>query len=271
MFLLLQIDAPLVDDLDRVIYVFACNTRLCTEGPLKDALDGPFKVVVQSRSTKAAPQTPKKTFFDDLMLDVKDTTVDSHDSLVLGIQGVHISPKSDEYLKFPATKLRIVDELISRAQRLGRENGQAKKEGIDGQHPYKVEEASPEEGYESMEVAGYDKYFKAFHMRVSHYPRQCVRYAPGTRPLLFSAAEPSDSLVCDCQGHPNPMQFDLQLMPAILSILPTNEERHLAHIPTNQRNTHSLFGDGMEWGTVLVYTCHLCHTKGGVRVHTESS
>lgn len=47
-------------------------------------------------------------------------------------------------------------------------------------------------------------------------------------------------------------------MPAMLSMLPTNGDAHLKHIPKKQRGKHPLFGDGMEWGTIMVFSCGVC-------------
>lgn len=286
MFLLLQVDAPIPErpQIDRIIYVFACNTRICTEGFLKDAENGAFSVIIQIRQSQEDIKTSfadrvveKKSFFDDLMDDTPDETkvlgpIKPNDDNIRSVSnvfktiGIH-----DEQPFFPPIRLRIVEELIASSSRIGTKPS---KNGDFSATNYKIEDANPEEVYEQMEVSGYDKFFKAFHTRVSHYPRQCVRYAPDSKPLIFSETSHLENpnaanLTCSCTGPSKPMSFDLQLMPAILSILPTNTEQNLRHIPKEKRATHQLFGDGMEWGTVLVYTCHICCAKGRVRVHTE--
>jgi hypothetical protein len=290
MFLLLQIDSPIPERplVDRVIYVFACNTRTCTEGHLRDAEKGAFSVILQTKASqetksikKPAEAFASKSFFEDLM----DCDVATGANIV----SVREGPEEDAEVQrvsgdlenirincarvqFQPIRLRIVEELIAKTSRLKIKPGR----NIDESAGYTVDEANPEEGYEQMEVAGYDKCFKAFHTRVAHYPRQCVRYAPGTKPLFFSKITDGDAegrdlaaLTCDCTGVPQNMTFDLQLMPAILSLLPINDERHLRHVPKDLRAAHPLFGDGMEWGSVLVYTCHICCARGAVRVQIE--
>jgi hypothetical protein len=53
-------------------------------------------------------------------------------------------------------------------------------------------------------------------------------------------------------------------MPAILSLLPGCEEKYLRHIPEARRHSHPLYGDGMEWATLLAYSCGVCTRKAGV-------
>jgi hypothetical protein len=55
-------------------------------------------------------------------------------------------------------------------------------------------------------------------------------------------------------------------MPAILWKLPTREDQHLCHIPKSHRGAHALYSDGMEWGTIMIFSCGVCDpTPGAVR------
>lgn len=261
LYLLLQMDCPLngrASDVDRVIYVFGCNSRTCTES----GQAGVVRVVVQCLE-KAEVKRPKaslsapKALWDDLLassaLESSLSHLDLEETAPAPTQTTgHFS--SDYPCGFPATALHIVDELIAIHSKprnkstpdLERMMAEADVNGDTWQG----------EVYEKMSVAGYDKTFKNFHNQVSHYPRQCVRYCPKGRPLLFS----SDPIpeIPPCPVCFKPRRFDLQLMPAVLSKLPTNQSQYLEHIPKKQRGQHPLFGDGMEWGTILVYSCGAC-------------
>lgn len=262
-------DAPLAKSisslsgrLDRIIYVFVCNSRLCTES----GKGGAVKAIVHC---KRLPQCGKgglagnaefeastpKGLWDSLMGDVtqaveKTTIADDKESETQAIFDKTYP------VAFPATALRIEEEFIAIHKRKAKDADIAKVEEISAGAPDEVWQG---EAYEKMEVAGYDKVFKAFHSRVSHYPRQCVRYSPGGTPLLFHVTPdgqvPSSG---DCAACGNPRHLELQLMPAILSLLPTNDPKHLQHIPKSKRGKHPLFGDGMEWGTIMVYSCGTC-------------
>ena len=153
---------------------------------------------------------------------------------------------------FPATRLRICEEMIQEKS----PKATASPSSIPANLRMTDEENAEwgGEAYESSHPMGVDKAFLAFTKRVSSYPRQCVRFSPAGNPLPFCQETIPDAGCCDrCGGR---RVFELQLMPAILSILPTNDEKHLGHI--KQRNAHPLFGDGMEWGTVMVFTCGTC-------------
>eukprot|EP00116_Pleurobrachia_bachei_P006597 sb/3466859/ len=88
------------------------------------------------------------------------------------------------------------------------------------------------EKYEKTDVK--DREFYKFYKRLSLCPEQCLRYDVGGKPLLL----PSTNIPrCDlCHG---PRQFELQLMPALISILrPFSGPRR-----------------SLDYRTVGVYTC----------------
>lgn len=98
------------------------------------------------------------------------------------------------------------------------------------------------ETYEKQQLPrGMDKEFKAFLERVEIEPRQCVRYEWAGQPLLYNRLQQqTQPLGGYCTHCKSPRVFELQLMPHILYILPTEE--------------------GMEFGTILVFVCkNDCH------------
>jgi len=95
----------------------------------------------------------------------------------------------------------------------------------------------------------HDAAFDNFAKIISHEPDQVMRYERGGNPLLCSAdplPKVPDCKLCGC-----PRVFEFQLMPAML--------RHM--------NNETIKGDGLDWGTVLFYTCRdNCLSENGAYV-----
>ena len=268
LYLLLQMDCPREEfpAVDRVVYVFACNTRECSQDSRG------WRVIFMTRRNAAAPVTgfkneevdgkTKTSFWDSIMSEsssVVDTKENSQSSPALKsdskLENLISNPKN----KFPGIYLHIDDEIIV--------------EKREKKNPIVVQETAPEfsgsgiveeewsgEQYEKVRAPGTDKSFNRFQKRVAHYPRQCVRYAVsgGQTPLLFHDCNLSDEInklpLCpSCKSHPT--RFELQLMPAILAFLPTESAEYIGHIEKNKRSKNPMISDGMEWGTVMIYSC----------------
>lgn len=280
MYLLLQLDAPMKNDstIDRVIYVFGCNSRECTESDRRNSsADSCFKVVVQSRKAvqkkeNISLKAKDKSFWDDLMNE--DSSDESENDQTNPDAEDSSSPSSINDIKYPVgfvgLCLSIIEEEISKIKTTAEEKAMAAS--IDDE----ADDASVlEETADKLMLQVSDGKFKQFHERVSHNPRQCVRYG-SHEPLFFGTPSTAESALLTgslqiCVRCKQAMQFELQLMPAMLSLLPCNDSRHLTHIPADRRNKHALLGDGMEWGTVLVYTCSAqCSDRSfGVLVQVE--
>ena len=256
MYLIIQMDAPLPDTPthDRIFYAFACNSAKCAATP--NGWCAFFTLVSKSSSPRDEATAPsallKKNFWD--------TDYTPEESLS------KLSIKDDDEAEYvavssysaqlPATALRIVEEFWQEARK--------KPEPVVVVEPL-PEPAGTEEAdvYENIMPTGVDKQFQTFQKRTAAYPRQCVRYSPGGQALPFNASPlPQTSPVCpNCQ---QPQHFELQLMPAILNYLPVSNAKYLGHIPPEKRSNHPLFGDEMQWGTVIVYSCGIgCHVLGG--------
>ncbi len=252
LFLVLQMDCPWTGEegfYDRIIYVFGCNSRVCTE----TQGDKAWKAFVLQRSSLTKTEEPKKVaLWDSIMLGQQQAVEEKmKDMKIVDDRDIPVYEKQYP-VGFPPTRLHICEEMI-------REKTKASPqvEMIPAAYSVSGEEEWTGEAYESHHPMGVDKSFLAFQKRVSSYPRQCVRFSPAGTPLYFCNPESKFDAGC-CQNCGQKRVFELQLMPAILSLLPTNEEEHLKHIPEKKRGSHPLFGDGMEWGTVLVFTCGTC-------------
>jgi pre-rRNA-processing protein TSR4 len=156
---------------------------------------------------------------------------------------------------FPPTRLHICEEMIYEKET--KKRVAEVEESIPAAYAVNDGEEWVGEAYESSHPMGVDKAFLAFQKRIASYPRQCVRFSPAGRPLLFHQ-ETLSSQPGSCSTCGQARVFELQLMPAILSLLPCNDEKHLGHLKPEQRGQHPIFGDAMEWGTVMVFSCGTC-------------
>ncbi|KAI8589963.1 programmed cell death protein 2 [Geranomyces variabilis] len=129
------------------------------------------------------------------------------------------------------------------------------------------------EGYEKSRPKYMNKAFKRFQRLVEDDPEQCIRYDLNGQPAFYSNDAVSAALteagppVCPRCGGPR--AFEFQLMPMILSLLPIEQlvpradkdkrGNAAAHNSAAQTHNFSAFLDrhacGMDWGTVLVYSC----------------
>ncbi|KAI8612204.1 programmed cell death protein 2 [Chytriomyces sp. MP71] len=133
--------------------------------------------------------------------------------------------------------------------------------------------------YEKTQVRGLTKTFKGFQKAVEGYPNQCLRYGFGSSPLLFN--DKPFALPDPCPHCNAPRIFEMQLMPALLSYLPTEEfaRQTLSNDTTTGRVAQKSVADlniGVDFGTLLIYTCSRnCIGKydglGGVRLLDEAA
>ncbi|KAG0277658.1 hypothetical protein BGZ96_002765 [Linnemannia gamsii] len=134
------------------------------------------------------------------------------------------------------------------------------------------------EAYEKASLPkGVDKAFKKFTKRVQAWPDQCVRYHFPGSPLLFSFSDPtartllpanasqhskhtapSAHRIPRCPACKGPRGFEFQLMPNLLSLLDVTSKKYLSEEEMKalkERKGAQVFDIGMEWGTILVYSC----------------
>lgn len=100
-------------------------------------------------------------------------------------------------------------------------------------------EGDGDEKYEKTRARHRDAVFCKFMKTILACPQQILRYCRGGNPLFIS--EPPSNmvqLVPACSSCGEPRTFELQLMPALVSLLQGGS-----------------VGAELEFGTVLVYTC----------------
>lgn len=290
MYLILQMDCPREDltledgrAVDRVVYVFACNTRTCSQSP-----EG-WRVIFQSRAAKEAIKESSKeatkeavNFWDSLMNEQNSENKASKSSETKETCEIEETKETQETQTettlfsidnraaehshhFPPLFLHIEEEIIVPSK---------KSTSKAVQTIATPEEDWSGEQYEKFMAPGTDKSFNKFQKRVANYPRQCVRYTvavgslgkrkdphapPTALPFRDCDWQEAMSKLPGCTTCAQPCtRFELQLMPAVLAFLPCESSAHLEHIPAAKRSQNPLISDGMEWGSVFVFTCDGC-------------
>jgi len=263
LFLLLQMDCPREEfpNHDRILYLFVCNTRVCSQDP------SGWRAIFMSKKVKNGKEkvssTKTNNFWDSLMGEDKESSLLTtstasaiSESSSTSASGVISNLKN----KFPGIYLHIDEEIIvEKRDKKASDTVIPESPVISGNdEDWKGEE------YEKFRVPGTDKSFSRFQKRIAHYPRQCVRYAVsgGQSPLLYHDMNLKEAIeklpACSnqaCKQNCSSHRFELQLMPAILAFLPTEAANYISHIPEAARSKNPLISDGMEWATVLVYSC----------------
>lgn len=119
------------------------------------------------------------------------------------------------------------------------------------------------EKYEKMKARHGDAIFSRFMKMIAVCPQQILRYCRGGEPLFIS--EPPAHLaaaVMPCSSCGGPRTLELQLMPALVSLL------QWTHDPCGGSGKEQ--DVGLEFGTVLVYTCtKSCWTAGSMSAMEE--
>jgi len=128
-----------------------------------------------------------------------------------------------------------------------------------------------DEKYEKTDNKYYNKVFRKFNEVVQEEPEQCLRYCIKGEPLFYDNDEISKKYsnpknIPKCERCGALRTFEFQLMPNMLSVLPTEKFLNKRKPHKNIRNMKDVnnvsrsdlinqFDTGMEWGTILVFTC----------------
>lgn len=177
--------------------------------------------------------------------------------------------------QFPGQYLYIDEERTDNYESMGIDMSRY-KEYLDMEKDLLMEideggETWQGETYEKQHLPrGVDKQFKKFTERVECAPSQCVRYGFSGQPLFYSSLQPQQQqlITSACKHCNGPRVFEFQLMPNILSILPTTdyatkEQNNNISGKVKNIDTKTVLDSwnvGMEFGTILVFVCQKdCH------------
>ncbi|CAO3629618.1 unnamed protein product [Cunninghamella blakesleeana] len=186
----------------------------------------------------------------------------------------------DDLPSFPGEYIYIIPETTSKNLDMGidmskyqeyidMENELLENGGIHEDGNDHSEGTWANEQYEKQQLPpGVDKQFKKFTERVAFEPSQCLRYEWDGSPLLYHELSDNKHLE-KCHQCGQPRIFEMQLMPNILSLLPTSEfalknqqspSSSLSSSPHHGKTKLDAFNVGMEFGTILIYVCkNDCH------------
>lgn len=268
LFLLLQICTPFMDDdFDRMLFVFMCNSFSCmhcraiisfvrkpktgtapaAKPPTNTCMFDPFVLSGDENMTEVAKLSFERMTIYSKPDDAEDGDSENvHPSVVVRIPKCPLPP-------FP---IEFVDQ--GEGDPVHEEDDKKGDRGADISHlntdlvsEIPDEEVDPTgESYEQVIPHSMDEAFYKFEKQISKDPWQVVRYEWQGSPLLPSSAAQSQVPPCSICGSPR--VFELQLMPSMIHLLKTE-----LHAPKgdNQKQSWSDPSDGMEWSTVLVYSC----------------
>ncbi|MBN3298213.1 PDD2L protein, partial [Amia calva] len=144
------------------------------------------------------------------------------------------------------------EEDMDHAQRLLKEY--QKREGIVVEDLVSCDAGQEVEKYEKAKVRHGDEVFLKFMKKISLCPEQILRYCWNGEPL-FITAPPSNvkQMVPPCSCCGSPRTFEMQLMPALVSMLKSANSDDLT----------------VEFGTVLIYTCKNSCWPSGTQAPVE--
>lgn len=249
MYFVCQFENSFSSDIIRMIYIFCCNTRRCSQNSKG------WKVFIQIKPlTKATNTDHDKTCFEassnniwySLMTEDKTDHILS-DFISEKMSSLSINASSN-CLSFPGYHLNFVEEIET--------------PNLPSKHELELQkkimnEYDPHQEADDLEstLLNFDKFSLKFQKRVSSYPGQCLRIS--NTPLFFSQPAHFECFVCSECGREK--LFEFQLMPAILSMLPTESAEYLKHL--DKISSHRYVSNGMDWVTVLFYSCPSCLDK----------
>lgn len=250
--LVTQLYVPLEGSIyERVLYVFSCVKGKCQNKT------GAWSVVRQMTRVQEVMHVVKKKVQEKMFEeDDWDTDGDEWEGDVLNFDGHNeqesVSPShSDSMCKamssltlhrsdgpgpvFAGYYLYVIPEPFPK------ESFMSEEELLD-----QAQAGGSKEKYESTEVSHKDKPFHKFYKKIQLSPDQCIRYDLKGTPLL------SDQTIKipQCEKCDKARQFEMQLMPALISIL--NLEGSASH--------------PLDFRTVIVWTCQGDCVEGNVEV-----
>ncbi|CAG8665828.1 15995_t:CDS:2, partial [Racocetra fulgida] len=165
---------------------------------------------------------------------------------------------------FPAQHLYITEEILEEKPDPNLKKYECYLNGSLNNNDDDSFEWMDEKYEKSCLPRGVDKAFRKFSERVSEWPDQCIS-DPAASLLLsppygsVKGLKTSTQRLPKCPKCGSKRVFEFQLMPNMLCILPTGEyAANNSEKKNGIENTKcgiAQFDVGMEWGTVMIFTC----------------
>ncbi|KAK1888151.1 Programmed cell death protein 2-like [Dissostichus eleginoides] len=137
------------------------------------------------------------------------------------------------------------EDELHHAQKLLREY--ERREGVSAGEMEEEDGGGGEEKYEKTKARHGDAVFSRFMKKISLCPQQILRYSRRGKPLFISQP-PENMQVPKCGSCGGERTFEMQLMPALVSLLRGRKRRREEKDEEEEVE--------VEFGTVLVFTCN---------------
>eukprot|EP01064_Diplonema_japonicum_P013988 TRINITY_DN2151_c0_g1_i1.p1 TRINITY_DN2151_c0_g1~~TRINITY_DN2151_c0_g1_i1.p1 ORF type:complete len:313 (+),score=99.75 TRINITY_DN2151_c0_g1_i1:49-939(+) len=222
MYLLAQAYCP-VEEYDRILYVYACNSSHCHEKKYYK----PWRVWRYQQKMKDYEEEEEEEEEED----------------------VEIMVGKAEPWTFP----EIAFDTFEEPKTTGTEEEEIKKAESASKE---LSNEISEEDLDSIEKSGCanlaDEVIAKFQAKLMKCPNQVLRWGYGGKPLWMSTSDVPESIPrCSCG---KPRIFELQIIPTIVYVLKC--EQHL-------KPTTGVTDEGLDFGTACIYTCSEgCESEG---------
>lgn len=258
--LMVQLYCPVVET-DRFIHIFACCKSQCSQGDwLITRTVVPFFHLPSSNPPAVKESKVKSTaksddaWFDDQeewTVSIASSSAKASTETQSHHQGKSKSTQShpkitrlpDELNAFEAWYIAVEDEAdLKSAFETGLETSSTKGE---------ISTNESGEVYEKSTLFGSnDPNSSRFWKKLNKVPNQIIRYNLDQEPLLHKVFSDLEKSVKPCDSCKSPRRFEMQLMPALISILRPHQSG--TRVP--------------EFATVLVYTCSKDCSPGVINI-----
>ena len=259
---LAQINCPLDDDSDRVIHVYACVNKECSDRKwLVTRTTAPVIELSPPQTTSNGSHRQEKEWLSgeddwgddeddskaagDARVPPPNSSLKTQEATLLG-PPVTIAT-SEQVNRFQSFYLIVEEEEYLMESERTSTNG--KQVAIDAGSLADADVGPVSDAYEKFLIPGTDEVSNKFIKKMSRFPGQVIRYNLDGHPLLNQTTQVTPSACHACSGR---RRFELQLTPGLINALSLN--------PGDSRETTEI-----DFGTVLVFTCEGdCASSTGV-------
>ena len=239
MVLIAQCFAPIVDGVNRMLYVYGCNNSTCAL-KASEATWRCWSVTIDAEDEEALNDDGKE---DEDAIEEINVPLPPNSLPPFALDVIE-EPKEDP--KFVPTAAEV--EMIAVAEARAAAMQQGKGDGSDGT----VSEADIKELEETVDLKDKptDRAYEFFRTRMSREPTQVIRYGRGARELFMNPQLVFENCrVPPCLKCGKARAMELQVMPTAMYYL--HPDKHTSAPDA---------GDGLDFATITVYTCSMACT-----------